>query len=294
MEGIVLQLLLNGLIAGGVYALIALGYTMVYGILKFINFAHGEVFMVGAYITWFIAVKLGVHPILSVIVAIVVCGALGYLIEKIAYKPLRGRTTLVFLITAIAVSFLLQGIVLAVFGADIKTFSGTITTEVYSFGNASVTNIQIIIMVTAVIVMILLHLFVTKTKSGKAIRAMTDNVELASTIGINVDKVMSKVFIIGSAIAGLSGALIGMDQNLTSTMGVPIGIKAFTAAVVGGIGNIYGAFLGGLALGLAENIGVWFLPSGFKDAIAFIVLIIMLLWKPRGIMGKKRDDEVKL
>lgn len=288
------QILFNGLIAGGIYALVALGYTLVYGILKFINFAHGEVFMVGAYLTWMVNVKLGMHPVIAIIVSVILCGFLGFLIEKTAYKPLRGRNTLVFLITSIGVSFLLQGIIIAFFGADIKSFSTTITTQVYTIFGASVTNIQIIILVVAVMLMFLLHLFVKYTKTGKAIRAMTDNLEVASTIGININTVMSWVFIIGSGVAAISGALIAMDQNITPTMGVPVGIKAFTAAVVGGIGNMYGAFLGGFAIGLAENIGSWFLPSGFKDAIAFIVLIIMLLFKPHGIMGKTAEQEVKL
>ena len=288
------QLIFNGLIAGGVYALIALGYTMVYGILKFINFAHGEVFMVGAYVTWFLNVVLHLHLVVAIVVSVIACSVLGFIIEKCAYKPLRGRNTLVFLITAIAVSFLLQGIVLALFGADIKTFSETIPTTVYTIGGASVTNIQLMIIAASVVIMVVLHFFIKQTKTGKAIRAMTDNLEVASTIGIDINKTMSAVFIIGSAIAAIGGSLVAMDQNLTPAMGVSVGIKAFTAAVVGGIGNIYGAMLGGFALGLAENIGVWFLPSGFKDAIAFIVLIVVLLLRPRGIMGKKHEEDVKL
>ena len=283
---IVPQLITNGIIAGGIYALVALGYTMVYGTLKFINFAHGEIFMIGAYIAWLFNMLFGVNMIIAFLISIISCSILGFLIEKIAYKPLRNSPRLVPLITAIGVSIFLQSLALIFFGADIKTFrSGTIERGINVFG-ATITKLQIAIIITSLIMMLLLHLYVKYSKTGKAIRAVSDNPELASTIGINTDKVISTVFIIGSALAAIAGILIGMEQNLQPTMGIPVGVKAFTAAVVGGIGNIYGALLGGFLIGLIENIGIWFIPSGYKDAIAFLVLLIMLFFRPQGLFGK--------
>ncbi len=283
---IIPQLIANGIIAGGIYSLVALGYTMVYGILKFINFAHGEIFMIGAYIAWLFNVMFGVNIIIALLISMIGCAILGFLIEKVAYKPLRQSHKIVPLITAIGVSLFLQSLALIFFGADIKTFrTGTVEKGLNIFG-ATITKLQIAIIIVSLILMFLLHLFVKYSKTGKAIRAVSDNPELASTIGININKVISTVFIIGSMLAAVAGVLIGMEQNLQPTMGVSIGIKAFTAAVVGGIGNIYGALLGGFLIGLIENIGIWFIPSGYKDAIAFLVLLIMLFFRPQGLFGK--------
>ena len=291
LMSIIPQLIANGIIAGGIYSLVALGYTMVYGILKFINFAHGEVFMAGAYIAWLFNVLFGVNIIIAFLISMIACGLLGFIIEKAAYKPLRNSPRLVPLITAIGVSLFLQALALLIFGADIKTFrTGTIEKGINILG-ATITKLQITIVIVSLVMMFLLHLFVKYSKTGKAIRAVADNPELASTIGINVDKVISVVFIIGSALAAVAGILIGMEQNLQPTMGVSIGIKAFTAAVVGGIGNIYGALIGGFLIGLIENIGIWFIPSGYKDAIAFFVLLIMLFFRPQGLFGKKEAAE---
>lgn len=288
---IIPQLVANGVIAGGIYALVALGYTMVYGTLKFINFAHGEVFMVGAYIAWLFNVIFGVSILVAFLISMVGCAVLGFLIEKIAYKPLRQSHRLVPLITAIGVSLLLQSLALIIFGADIKTFrTGTIERGINILG-ATITKLQITIIIVSLTLMLLLHLYVKYSKTGKAIRAVSDNPELASTIGINTDKIISIVFIIGSALAAVAGTLIGMEQNLQPTMGVTVGIKAFTAAVIGGIGNIYGALLGGFLIGLIENIGIWFIPSGYKDAIAFLVLLIMLFFRPQGLFGKIEASE---
>jgi branched-chain amino acid transport system permease protein len=287
------QLIANGIIAGSIYALVALGYTMVYGILKFINFAHGEIFMMGAYVAWALHIGTGLHIIPSFILAMAACAAAGYIIEKIAYKPLRTGSRLAPLITAIAVSLFLQALAILLFGAQIRTFrTGTISVG-HNILGATITNIQIVILCVSIGLMLALHFFVKYTKLGKAMRAVSDNMTVASVIGINVDKVISSVFIIGSALAAAGGVLVGIEQNLTPTMGVAIGIKAFTATVVGGIGNIYGAVLGGFAIGLAENIGIWFIPSGYKDAIAFVILIIMLLFRPNGILGAKKEEAIK-
>lgn len=288
---IIPQLIANGIIAGGIYSLVALGYTMVYGILKFINFAHGEIFMIGAYIAWLFNVIFGVNILIAFLISMIGCAILGFIIEKVAYKPLRKASRLAPLITAIGISLLLQSIALLLFGAQIRTFrTGTIERGIPILG-ASITKIQIIIILVSLVLMLLLYFFIKYSRTGKAIRAVADNPELASTIGINVDKVISIVFIIGSALAAAAGVLIGIEQNLQPTMGVSIGIKAFTAAVVGGIGNIYGALFGGFLIGLVENIGIWFIPSGYKDAIAFFVLLIMLLFRPEGLFGKKEAAE---
>jgi len=288
---IIPQLIANGIIAGGIYSLVALGYTMVYGILKFINFAHGEIFMIGAYIAWLFNVIFGVNILIAFLISMIGCAILGFIIEKVAYKPLRKASRLAPLITAIGISLLLQSIALLAFGAQIRTFrTGTIERGIPILG-ASITKIQIIIILVSLVLMLLLHFFVKYSRTGKAVRAVADNPELASTIGINIDKVISIVFIIGSALAAAAGVLIGIEQNLQPTMGVSIGIKAFTAAVIGGIGNIYGALIGGYLIGLIENIGIWFIPSGYKDAIAFFVLLIMLLFRPEGLFGKKEAAE---
>ena len=287
------QLIANGIIAGGIYALVALGYTMVYGILKFINFAHGEIFMVGAYVAWTASVLLGFPLIVATIIAMLTAAILGFLIEKIAYKPLRNAGRLSPLITAIGVSLFLQALALLIFGAQIRTFgTGTVEAGIPILG-AVITKLQITIIVVSLVLMILLHLFVKYTKLGKAMRAVADNPEVASIVGIPIDNIISTVFIIGSALAAIAGVLVGLEQNLQPTMGVSIGIKAFTAAVVGGIGNIYGALLGGFLIGLAENIGIWFIPSGYKDAIAFVILILFLLVKPTGLFGAKQEEEVR-
>ena len=285
--GVFSQLVANGLIAGGIYALVAVGYTLVYGVLKFINFAHGEIFMIGAYVAWFLNASFGVNIFISLLVSVIICALLGYTIEKVAYKPLRGRDRLIPLITAVAMSLFLQGLVILLFGAEIKTFK--VHSPSYNILGASVTGMQIIIIITAVVLMLLTHFFIKKTKTGKAIRAVSDSNEVASVVGINVDRTISSVFILGSILAAVAGVLVGMEQNLTPTMGISVGIKAFTAAVVGGIGNIYGAFVGGILIGLAENLGIWFIPSGYKDAIAFVILLLMLMFKPNGLFGLSKE-----
>jgi len=279
------QLIANGLIAGSIYALVALGYTMVYGILGFINFAHGEVLMVGAYLAYALVAFAGVPIYAAMLISMALCATLGVVIERVAYRPLRNAPRLSPLITSIAVSLFLQATILLTFGADVRTFS-TGADEGYHILGAIITPHQLLLIAVTLALMLGLYLFVTRTKLGTAMRAATDNRNLALMIGINIDMVIAIVFAAGSALAAAGGVLIGFEQNLTPTMGVVLGIKAFTAAVVGGIGNIYGAVLGGFAIGLIENIGAWFIPSGYKDAIAFFILLLMLLFKPAGLLGR--------
>lgn len=291
---IFLQLLINGLIAGSIYALVALGYTMVYGILKFINFAHGEIMMFGAYLGFIFHVLLGLNIVVSFFISILISAMLGYVIEKVAYKPLRKSNRLILLITAIGVSFFLQSVILLFFGASVKTLRAGKSAEVYSIFGANITNIQIMILAVSIAMMVLLQLFIRYTKTGKAMRAVADNYEVASVIGINVDKIISIIFMIGSGLASAGGILVALEQNMTPSMGVTIGISAFSAAVLGGIGNVYGAVLGGFIIGLAENFGSWYLPSGYKYAIAFVILLLVLLFRPQGIFGAKTEEDVRL
>jgi branched-chain amino acid transport system permease protein len=290
---IVAQLIANGIIAGSIYALVALGYTMVYGILKFINFAHGEVYMLGAYFAYVLAKVYHVPIVAAFIISMILCAIVGVIIERVAYRPLRKSTRLAPLITAIALSIFLQSLALLVWGSEIRTFRTGEISKGHNILGAIVTDTQLMIIATTIVLMLLLWLFIKKTKIGKAMRATADNLEVAKLIGINTDRVIATVFAIGSALAAAGGILIGIEQNLEPTMGVTIGIKAFTATVVGGIGNIWGAVVGALLIGLVENIGIWFIPSGYKDAIAFVILVIMLIFKPSGIFGAGREEDIR-
>jgi len=290
---VVAQLIMNGIIAGGIYSLIALGLTMVYGILKFINFAHGEIFMIGAYVAWTLNIGIGLPFWLAFIGAMILTGVFGYFMEKVAYKPLRNAPAWAPLIISIAISIFLQAFAIMVWGAQIKTFRTGEIQQGMNFLGAVITPIQVTILITSLVLMVLLYFFIMKTKTGKAMRAVADNKDVAASIGINVNKTISTIFVIGSALAGAGGVLVGIEQNLTPTMGVPMTVKGFTSAIVGGIGNIWGAVLGGFAIGFIENIGIFFIPSGYKDAIAFFVLLIMLLFRPRGIVGIKKEEEVR-
>jgi len=286
------QLIANGIIAGSIYALVALGYTMVYGILKFINFAHGEVLMMGAYFAY-TATQFGAPLWLALIISMAAAALLGVIIERVAYRPLRFSGRIVPLITAVAMSLLLQSVTLIIWGGDIRTLrQGNVTAGREILG-ATITNHQLVIIISTAIILFFLFLFLKYARLGKAMRAATDNLSLAQTLGINVNRVIMVTFALGSALAAFAGVLIGVEQTIEPTMGVTLGIKAFTAAVVGGIGNVPGAVLGGFAIGLAENLGIWFIPSGYKDAIAFFILIIMLIFKPTGILGESKETDVR-
>jgi branched-chain amino acid transport system permease protein len=285
------QLLVNGVIAGGTYALAAVGYSMVYGALKFINFAHGSIAMVGAYIA-FVLVTIGNVPLVPAFLAsMLLTASLGVMVERVAYRPLRRAPKLASLTTAIAVSFVLDATVMIVMGADIRTFSLT-GLKSYQIGPIYITPVQGAIIVTSLVFMVGLYWLLTRTKLGKAIRAVADGISLAEVSGIDTNLIISAVFAIGSALAAASGALIGMDTNLQPTMGFIITVKAFAAVVLGGLGNVWGAVVGAFLIGIVENTGVWFIPPVWKDSIAYGILILVLFLRPSGIFGKKEEAQV--
>jgi branched-chain amino acid transport system permease protein len=284
------QLLVNGLIAGGTYALAAVGYSMVYGALKFINFAHGSVAMVGAYFAFVLVAILHVPLVLAFFGCMLLTALLGVFVERVAYRPLRNAPKLASLTTAIAVSFVLDAAVMIVMGADIRSFNLT-AQKSYQIGPVYITPIQSIIVLTSLVFMVGLYLLLTHTRLGKAIRAVADGIGLSEISGINSNLIISAVFAIGSALAAASGALIGMDTNLQPTMGFIITVKAFAAVILGGLGNVWGAVVGAFLIGIAENIGVWFIPSVWKDTIAYSILILALFFWPTGIFGKKEETQ---
>jgi branched-chain amino acid transport system permease protein len=288
------QLLVNGLIAGGIYALAAVGYNMVYGALKFINFAHGSVAMVGAYIVLALALSgMHLHLVLAFCLSLALTALLGVFLERVAYRPLRRAPKLAPLTTAVAASFVLDAAVMIIFGADIKTFNLP-ARRGFQIGPVFITPIQCIIIVSSLFFMVCLYFLLTHTKLGKAIRAVADDIGLAEISGMNSDLIISAVFAIGSALAAASGALIGMDTNLQPTMGFIITVKAFAAVVLGGLGNVYGAIVGGYLIGIAENLGVWYIPPVWKDTIAYGILILMLFFRPAGIFGKEETQATVL
>ena len=288
--------LVNGLSLGSVYAIIALGYTMVYGIAKMLNFAHGDIIMVGAYIALLSMTQAGMPPAAAVLAAVVVCTVLGVVIERIAYKPLRNASSsLAVLITAIGVSYLLQNLALLIFGANPQTFSSVITWKGITLagGSLSISGVTIVTIAVCIVIMIALVAFVQKTKPGQAMRAVSEDKGAAQLMGINVNGTIALTFAIGSALAAIAGVLLcSAYPSLTPYTGAMPGIKAFVAAVFGGIGSIQGAFIGGLLLGIIEILGRAYISSQMADALVFAVLIIVLLVKPTGLLGKQIQEKV--
>ena len=288
--------LISGLSLGSVYAIIALGYTMVYGIAKMLNFAHGDVIMIGAYMALLSMTQLGVPVLPAILIAVVVCTVLGVVIERIAYKPLRNASSsLAVLITAIGVSYLLQNIALLVFGASAQTFPSVVKWSGLSFadGQLNISGVTIVTITACIVIMVLLTLFVQKSKPGQAMRAVSEDRGAAQLMGINVNGTIALTFAIGSALAAIAGVLLcSAYPSLDPYTGAMPGIKAFVAAVFGGIGSIPGAFIGGLLLGIIEILGRAYISSQMADAIVFAVLIVVLLVKPAGLLGKKIQEKV--
>ncbi|MDR2342946.1 MAG: branched-chain amino acid ABC transporter permease [Spirochaetaceae bacterium] len=294
---IFVQQLINGLSLGSIYALIALGYTMVYGIVLLINFAHGDILMAGAYAGYFVLVKLGVSPpsiILAFLVSMLFCAALGMTIERLTYRPLRSAPRLNSLITAIAVSLILENgaRVLPFIGPNPRQFPRPATYNI-DLGHISISNIQIIVIVVSALLMISLNYIVMYTKRGKAMRAVSIDMQASSLMGIPVDHTISFTFALGSVLAAAGGILFAFAYpQISPTMGIMPGLKAFVAAVLGGIGSIPGAMLGGIVLGIAETLTKGFVSSQYADAVSFSILIIILLVKPTGILGAQKRVKV--
>lgn len=288
--------LISGISLGSVYAIIALGYTMVYGIAKMLNFAHGDVIMIGAFTVYTAASTMGMNPIAAVVLSIIVCTLLGMLIERVAYKPLRNAASpLAVLITAIGVSYLLQNIALLIFGANTKSFASVVTWKGVSLadGKLNISGVTIVTIAACIIIMICLTLFIKKTKAGQAMRAVSEDKGAAQLMGINVNATIALTFAIGSGLAAIAGVLLcSAYPSLTPYTGAMPGIKAFVAAVFGGIGSIPGAMIGGILLGVIEILSKAYISQQLSDAIVFAVLIIVLLFKPTGILGKNIQEKV--
>ena len=287
--------LIKGINLGSVYAIIALGYSMVYGIAKMLNFAHGDVIMIGAYIAYVGTQYAGLPPIVGVVIAMAVCILLGVTIERVAYKPLRKTASLAVLITAIGVSYLLQNVALLIWGANPKIFPSMVSLPTISLfdGELMINGEMIVTILANLVIMIALTLFVNKTKMGKAMRAVSEDKDAAELMGIDVNLTISVTFAIGSMLAAVAGVLLCSSYpQLTPTTGSMPGIRAFTAAVFGGIGSIPGALVGGLLLGIIEIMGKAYVSSQLGDAFVFAVLIIMLLIKPAGLLGKQTREKV--
>ncbi|HHU17783.1 MAG: branched-chain amino acid ABC transporter permease [Anaerovoracaceae bacterium] len=288
-----LQQIVNGVSLGSIYALIALGYTMIYGIIKLINFAHGDIYMIGAYIGFAVTTytNLGFFP--ALIIAMTGCTVLGVIIEKVAYKPLRNSSRIAVLITAIGVSFFLEYTMMFFVGAEVRSYPSLFTKRAFNFGDIVINMQQIYIVLTAVALMILLQFIVHKTKTGKAMRAVSVDKDAAQLMGINVNTTISFTFAIGSAFAGAAGVLVGIYYNsIDPLMGMMPGLKAFVAAVFGGIGNIPGAMIGGLGIGIMETLVSGYGNSMYRDAAVFALLIIILIVKPTGLLGKNTREKV--
>lgn len=287
--------LINGISLGSVYAIIALGYTMVYGIAKMLNFAHGDVIMIGSYVVFVTVSTMGFPPLAGILVAVLACTLLGMTIERIAYKPLRGASPLAVLITAIGVSYLLQNVALLIFGSNARQFTSVVNVPSLKLadGALSISGVTMVTIVTCLVIMVGLTQFINKTKVGQAMLAVSEDQGAATLMGIDVNRTIAITFAIGSALAAIAGALLcSTYPSLTPYTGSMPGIKAFVAAVFGGIGSIPGAFIGGVLLGVIENLSKAYISSQLSDAIVFSVLIIVLLVRPTGILGKKIMEKV--
>ena len=287
--------LINGVSLGSVYAIIALGYTMVYGIAKMLNFAHGDIIMIGSYVVFVTVSSMGLPPMLGVLLAVAACTLLGVVIERVAYKPLRNASPLAVLITAIGVSYLLQNVALLIFGADTKSFTSVVKIPALKLadGQLNITGETIATILSCIVIMVCLMAFINRTRAGQAMLAVSEDKGAATLMGINVNGTIALTFAIGSALAAIAGVLLcSAYPSLTPYTGSMPGIKAFVAAVFGGIGSIPGAFIGGVLLGVIEILSKAYISSQLSDAIVFGVLIVVLVVKPTGILGKVIQEKV--
>lgn len=287
------QQLINGISLGSIYALIALGYTMIYGIIKLINFAHGDIYMLGAYLGYFATRNLGLGFVPGIIFAMIAAALAGIIIERVAYRPMRTAPRIAILITAIGVSFFLEYSMILLVSPQPRTFPAVFAASVYHLGPLVINSQQIIILLVAVLLMAMLTFIVNKTTAGKAMRAVSFDADAAKLMGINIDRVISTTFALGSSLAAAGGVLVGIYYNsIDPLMGMMPGLKAFVAAVLGGIGIIPGAMMGGVILGVVEAMVSGFLSSTFRDAAAFAILILILLYKPTGLLGTTTREKV--
>jgi len=287
------QIILIAFIAGSIYALIAIGFTVIYRTVNFFNFAHGIVYTAGAYLAYTFFILLDIPFYVSFILAVLFASGLGVLIDRLVYRPLRKQkaSNLIFLLASFGVFILLQNLIQMIYGAQILTIRTGEVKEGHHVLGAVITDTQIVIIIVAIVLFILLWLFIQRTKLGKAMRAVADDPLAANVVGINPERIITASFAIGSALAGIAGILISFETNLEPTMGFSALLKGIIASIVGGIGSIPGAVLGAYFLGLVENFGIWYISAGWKDAIAFGVLIVFLLFRPQGILGKRSESE---
>lgn len=290
-----LSYFINGISLGSIYAIIALGYTMVYGIAKMLNFAHGDIIMVGGFAAFTVVSTMGGNPVIGILAAVIICTVLGVTIERVAYKPLRGASPLAVLITAIGVSYLLQNVALLIFGSNSKQFTSVVNIPALKLagGQLSISGVTIVTIISCIVIMIVLTTFINHTKIGQAMLAVSEDKGAATLMGIDVNRTIAVTFAIGSALAAIAGVLLcSAYPSLTPYTGSMPGIKAFVAAVFGGIGSIPGAMIGGIVLGVIENLSKAYISSQLSDAIVFSVLIIVLLVRPTGILGKQIHEKV--
>jgi branched-chain amino acid transport system permease protein len=289
MFSIFLQLLINGLIAGSIYSLVSAGFSLIYSTNKFIHFAHGAVIAFSAYILYFFFNLMEFNFWISVILTIFLTSLLGYLMNRFVYEKLRKRkaSNMIMLIASVALLIFLESLILILFGANVKVIGFIEITKGISFFNAVITPLQLFIILFSLFLLLVLFIFMKKTKMGKAIRAVSDNKDVAEIVGISSKEIYSWTFVIGSSIAGVAAILISLEQNLTPGMGTALITKGLVATIIGGLGSVPGAILGAFFLGLIENFGIWYLPSGYKDAIALVLLFLFLLLRPQGLLGLK-------
>lgn len=286
---IVPQLIVNSIIAGAIYSMVALGFNLIYGTAKFFDLGYGVLTAVGGYAVFYFSKMLGFDIYVSIILGVFIAGLIGFIIEKLVYKKLRVRkaSSMVFIVASLGVMTALQALIAIIFSSQFQVFPRSISTQTFDVFGGIITGVQLIILVLSILIMFSLVFVLRFTKFGKAVKAVSDDEEVSKIVGIDTDKIISKVFFIGSSIAGLAGILIGFDTGIEPTMGFSLLLKAVIASIIGGVGNIYGGVLGAFLLGFVENFGIWKISGEWKDAIAFTVLIIFLLFRPNGILGKK-------